>query len=176
MEYITTRAFGLTIGFLLPGLAGLFALSNWIPKLQEIFQALINKPWNLGLFFLIMLGSLIIGLQISIIRWLLFEQWWLKSQKIESAEFSGMSDENRLIAFRASVDEHYRYHQFYGGIFVVIPILFIGWWQHPLPNLTDTSKAFFVVLFLCILIITFYAAKDAYIKTIERGKSILSGG
>jgi hypothetical protein len=38
-----------------------------------------------------------------------------------------LSEESRFVAFRAAVDETYRYHQCFGGLTIAAPALFVGW-------------------------------------------------
>src|ERR1044072_4975504 len=121
MKDVTSTSFGLLIAFLLPGVAGLYVLSFWFPTVDEWLRTFLTAQSNAGLFFLVALAALTIGLQVTIIRWLLFEKWFGGADSLGATEFTALRDEQTLAAFRAAVDEHYRYHQFWGGMAVIIP-------------------------------------------------------
>jgi hypothetical protein len=129
---------------------------------------------NIGLFFFIILLSVVLSLQISLIRSLLFIELICKSTKLTTEDFNNLNKENYLVAFRAVVDEHFRYHQFWGGIFIILPFLYLGW------GLNKTTHSGFLfwsvlILFILISIITFWGAKQSYLHYVNRSKSILGG-
>lgn len=49
---------------------------------------------------------------------------------MRESDFSQLAIEAKLLAFRAAVDEHYRYHQFYGATLVVLPFFYAGLIYH----------------------------------------------
>lgn len=79
---------------------------------------------NVGLFFLVGLAALTLGLLVTLFRWVLFEKWICKEVSFKPEDFKNLKGEPNLLAFRAVVDEHYRYHQFWGGMFLVHFILY----------------------------------------------------
>jgi hypothetical protein len=42
-------------------------------------------------------------------------------------QLARLSEADNFAAFRAAIDELYRYHQFYGGTTLAGPALFVGW-------------------------------------------------
>lgn len=177
MKDVTSTSFGLVIAFFLPGLAAFYSLRYWSCDINQLFKAFLTAESNLILFLLVAAGALIIGLQIAALRWLLFEEWLCLPQKLELSSFEKLGAEAKLLmAFRAVVDEHYRYHQFWGGTFIVIPILAIGL----IKELWSTPKSSYIFLVVFVSVfsewVTYKAAVMAYERYCTRAKTILEGG
>jgi hypothetical protein len=113
---VSSTTFGFVIAFLLPGFAGLFGISFFAPPVNQLFAQFVKAESNVGRFLLVILCSLVVGLEISGIRWVLFEELLCRKYKRDSSKYRHLADASKLSAFRAAVDEHYRYHQFWGGI------------------------------------------------------------
>ena len=120
-------SFGLLIGFFLPGFAGLFCLRFWSASVDRWFDAVITPSSGVGPLSVVLLISLVVGLQVSLFRWLIFEKWLCRHDRLEEKYFKTLSDEGHLSAFQVVIEQHYRYHQFWGGIAVVIPVGMLGW-------------------------------------------------
>lgn len=176
MKDVTSTSFGLLIAFFLPGLAGFYSLVFWSSRVKNLFNTFLTAESNVGLFFLVFAGAVIIGLQITLLRWLLFERCFRKSVRFDPADFAVLgTDENKLAAFRAVVDEHYRYHQFWGGMFLVIPVFFAGWLVESWPSLHSFYKILSILGFVLIEVVTGYGTVAAFKNYITRGKQILRG-
>jgi hypothetical protein len=84
--------------------------------------------------------------------------------------------QDRLSAFRAAVDEHYRYHQFWGGMAVTLPVVFLGWIKERWSEGSLWNTLGISALFVLVEALTFAGALDAYEPYSERAKSILEEG
>jgi hypothetical protein len=174
---VTSTSFGLVIAFFLPGLAAFYSLCYWSSPIDQLFKTFLTTESNVGLFLLVVAAAVIIGLQITLVRWLLFEIWLCRSKKLEPSFFKKLStDEKYLIAFRAVVDEHYRYHQFWGGICIVIPVLVVGWLRESWNTLTLWQIVLTIIVFISGELLTGWAAASAYQLYSTRAKEILHGG
>ena len=177
MKDVTSTSFGLVIAFFLPGLAALYSLCYWSSSVDQIFKTFLTTESNVGLFLLVVAAAVIIGLQITLVRWLLFEFWLCRSQKIESSFFKKLgTDEICLVAFRAVVDEHYRYHQFWGGICIVLPVFVVGWLRESWDTLASWQIVLTIIVFVSGELLTGWAAAVAYQLYSTRTKKILDGG
>jgi hypothetical protein len=172
---ITSTSFGLLIAYLLPGLVTLFGLSYWVPQLRGLFNAFVSGGSNLGLFLLLALISIAASLQVTLVRWAVFEELICKRYKLGPQDFKDMRDEGRFNAFRGAVDEHYRYHQFWGCMAVAFPIVFIGWARESHIFSNFWSGLFVVLLFLVLEGLTVLGAAMAYINYVNRARSIMKG-
>ncbi len=65
MKDVTSTSLGLLIAYLLPGLVALYAFSLWPGPLQSQFQVFLTAESNVGLFLLVILAAIALGLQIT---------------------------------------------------------------------------------------------------------------
>jgi hypothetical protein len=172
---ITSTSFGLLIGFLLPGLVAVFALSYWEDSVADAFQTFLTDDSNISLLLLIGLGALTAGLVVSAIRWFLYEVVLDKIPKLYGDEVTEeerqrMSKEDRLEAFRAAVDETYRYHQFFGGLSIAAPAFFVGWLEttnpRPIPNALLIAAFVALEVLLVIAAVSAQRSRRRYVKAI----------
>jgi small basic protein len=172
MKDVTSTSFGLLIAFVLPGVAGLYTSSFWSTTVHQWFATFLTAESNVGLFFLLALAALIIGLQLTLVRWLLFERWFSPEVSLAPSEFAALKDDKILAAFRAAVDEHYRYHQFWGGMAVVFPVSAVT-------AIYQTRSCLSAIVFLCVFlaieVVTWLAAREAYARYVVRARAILGG-
>lgn len=173
---ITTTSFGLLIAYLLPGLATLFGLSYWVPELRSLFNAFLSGESNLGLFLLVAMASIVASLQVTLIRWYIFEEHLCRKHRLTPKEFEGLRAAGRFGAFGAAVDAHYRYHQFWGSMTVALPILFAGWaTQHAIFS-NRWQGILLLLAFLALEWLTGVGAYQAYVNYVNRAKHIMKGG
>ena len=174
MSDITSTSFGLIIAYFLPGMVGMYTLTFYSKYARTVFSTFLTSESNIGLFLLVCLFALTLGLILTVLRWLVYEKCLCKTKScsISFKDFKSIGqDEKKLNAFRATVDEHYRYHQFFGSISIVsIPFMY-GLITYN--NLSKSALAFTVVFLLFFQIALIMAAIDAFNKYVDRSKSIM---
>ncbi len=175
MKDVTSTSFGLVIAFLLPGLMMLYACSQWSEALRHVFETFLTVQSNVGLSILVLLVAVAVGLLVTVVRYMLFEVGICHKHRLAPADFARLNKENILAGFRAAVDEHYRYHQFWGGMVLVMPVLWIGVLKDVWGDGTSYKMVASWVLFLGFEGLIVYAACIAYQRYVERAKAILSG-
>lgn len=168
MKDVSSTTFGLIIAFLLPGFAGVFALSFWAPAVADLFSRFIEAESNVGRFLLMILCSLVVGLEVSVCRWLIFEQFLCRNYKRDFSKYRHLGDQSKLLGFRAAVDETYRYHQFWGGMAIVTP--FIAW---GLVQRATEGRCLMAFMFLLVEGLNIAGAWSAYQNYIDRTNRIL---
>lgn len=173
MKDVTSTSFGLLIAFLLPGLAALYALSLWSDSVSDVLRTFLKAESNVGLFLLILAASLTLGLLVTVFRWFLFELWLCKDDQLNEADFAQLGVETKFVAFRAAIDEHYRYHQFWGGLTVILPFLYAGWLYRYWITLSLSLKVLSVPIFIALEYAIGVGAKAAYQIFMVRAKYIL---
>jgi len=171
---VTSTSFGLVIAYLLPGLAGLYSLSFWFPQIAELFAKFGTSESNVGLFLIVILVSITISLQVSFVRYFIFEGIVCASIRLKPEDFRNFGDKDKNIAFRVLIDEQYRYHQFWGGMFVVQPALFCGWITTS-SSITGTGTTVAWIVAAAVEIATFFSAKIALERYVRRARIILDG-
>jgi len=174
MKDVTSTSFGLVIAFLLPGLACFYALSLWFTKLREVLHKFLTTDANAGLFLLVLLTAISLGLLLSPFRYYLYERWLCKNYKLDTPDFSKLKQGGTLEAFRAAVDEYYRYHQFWGGMSIAMLIAYLGWLKNSWES-DSISIALSFVLFFLIESVTVLAAVDAYKNYVTKTRPIMKG-
>jgi hypothetical protein len=172
MPDVTSSSFGMLIAYLLPGLSMFYSLALCFPPVRNIFNTFLTAESNVGLFLLVLLGSIVISLELAALRWLLYEKIICRSHKLNREKFKNLKSKETLDAFRAAVDEHYRYHQFWGALSLVLPTFAVC-----LDNGTSLTTPMRVLLYstsLAAAVITLFVARDAFIKYTERANAIIA--
>ena len=175
MKDIGSTAFGYLIAFLLPGLLCIMALAYWVPGLMGVLATFSTAESNLGLTTLLLLAALAVGLQLCTMRWVLFERVILRETALKPSDFEKIGSESRLAAFRAAVDELYRFHQFWGSMAFVLPLGYLGWGRFIFGG-GLSAELWCAGVALALEILTVWAAIAAYERSVKRSKSILKGG
>ena len=170
MADVTSTSFGMIIAYILPGFTALYSASFWSPKVQHLFDQFVTGESNGGRFLLVILVSLIVGLELSIVRWAVFEKWICRKECLTPDDFIGLRKEEQLTAFRAAVDEQYRYHQFFGGMTFAIPVYLVGYIRTSICSWGTVLLAFGLFLLWAL---TAVAAKVGWSNYVTRSRSIL---
>src|SRR3954451_1682001 len=167
-----STSFGLLIAYILPGLVALYGLSFWLTPVASLFAGFLTAESTIGLSLLVVLMSIAIGLYVTVVRELIFERVICRTSKLCADDFSGLGSEAKLSAFRAAVDEMYRYHQFWGGIFIVAPLVYVGWLTHTPHSISFVAS---LSLLIGVEVLSLYAAIESFKRYIFRANLILKG-
>ncbi|MGA8431446.1 MAG: hypothetical protein WB729_16605 [Candidatus Sulfotelmatobacter sp.] len=143
MKDLTSTSFGYLIAFLLPGIFGLYALSYWLPQVGVILQPVLKADATVGPSVVFLIVAVGMGLCVSALRHWMFERLLCKKHELPHNLFALLYAEGRLATFKSVVDEHYRYHQFYGGCAVAVLVMFGGWLWHQVIYSLFTHKLVF---------------------------------
>ena len=169
MKDLTSTSFGYIIAFLLPGMFGLYAVSFWSPPASVLMQPVLKADTTVGPSIVLLLIAVGVGVWISAARWVLFEEWMYRKRRLPADMYKSF-DSEKLTLHKTFAEEHYRYHQFYGGCAISLLILFAGWahanWQW------DAHTAWVVVGFVFLEVLLERAASDTYGKYTDKCKAI----
>jgi hypothetical protein len=172
MPEVTSTFFGLAIGFLLPGFVGLFSLSFWSDSEARAFHTFLTSRANFGLLLFLLMAALVVGLVVAAVRWLIFEVVLRFSMGSKLTDTERAKIGPKLEAFRAVVDEQYRYHQFYGGIAITAPALFVGWLQGL--DVGDCAEVGVIAGFIAVELLLIASAIGSYRRYITYAKAVLT--
>jgi hypothetical protein len=172
MKDFTSTAFGLIIAFILPGLLALITCSFWSTRIQLQFDAFTKAQSNGGLFFVVALLALLMGIELSAIRWALFEELICRKIRLRPDEFGALKDDKTAAAFRITIDEHYRYHQFCGGLSPVIPVFFVGFLITQRIAFSSGAGLLFLSFGALLEAVTVAAAIDTYKRYVYRTREL----
>ncbi|MFD6886268.1 hypothetical protein [Streptomyces sp. NPDC059957] len=169
----TVSTFGLLIAYFLPGLAALYGIALWSPQVASIFETFLSAKSNVGLFLLVSMGALLIGLSASPIRYLFYEEWFRFGPKLGPGDFAKLSDAGKLESFRTVVDEHYRYHQFFGHMSLLALPCLAGLVRIQGSRSVNGGWAF-AICFVALEVALIFGARHTFQKYVERAKVILA--
>lgn len=171
---LTSTTFGLVIAYVIPGVFGLYALSPYMDEIKKMFDKFIEAKSDIGLFFLFIFLSTAVGLVVTIIKWVLYERL-ITNKKIPNNFFATIgTSENKLTAFRATVDEHYRYHQFWGNLSIILPILAYNYLTLNSEGITTINLLVVIFILIFIEFLLVIAAVEAYNNYLKRSTAILN--
>lgn len=176
MKDLTTTTFGLIIAYLLPGLFGLYTCSFWSPAISAQFEAFSKAESNAGLFFLVVLFALFVGLQLTAFRWVIFELILCRRNGLKSDEFTHLKTKDQIEAYGVVLDENFRYHQFWGGIAPVVPVFFLGLGRKYGVSLWSFGALPWFVVFLVVEAVTVAAAIEAHTRYVARARASMKEG
>jgi hypothetical protein len=120
--------------FAVPSAGTLF--SSGFPKSSYWCCRFLRLTASVGPSFIFLMIAIGVGVCISGLRYFIFEKGIYKKNCLSPIVYRGMGSE-KLALVRAFADEHYRYHQFYGGCALALLILFVGWIAHARPTLVQ---------------------------------------
>lgn len=167
---ISATSFGYAIAFLLPGIFGLYALSFWFPQVTVLLQPILKADASVGPSFLFLVVAIGVGVCISGLRHFIFEKGLYRKNQLSSDIYQGMTPE-QLAVHRGIAEEHYRYHQFYGGCAIALLVLFVGWYWNSHP--TWPMIAYRSIGFALFLLLLERSSADSYYKCVEKSRKIV---
>jgi len=176
MKELSSTSFGYLIGFLLPGLLGLYAMSYWLPQVGVLFQPIYASNAAVGPSVILLLIAVGMGLCLSAVRHFLIVLFLFKvvlGKEVMNKEMYKGLDTDKLAWHKTLAEEHYRYHQFYGGCAVAILIMFVGWvWNRPWS--IDAHFVHIIIGFILVEALFVISATDAHDQYVGKCKALIS--
>jgi hypothetical protein len=124
MEGLTKTTFGLVIAYLLPGFAALYGLSWWSDEVTSFLTESKAAETSAGIVTFTLMACLTIGLLLNAFCWIFIQRiicgFCLDIKPIGSAPMD-------LPLHGSTLDENFRYCQFYGSMVFANGIIFGGW-------------------------------------------------
>ena len=171
LKDLTSTSFGYIIGFLLPGIVSLYGFGLWYNQVPALLGPTANPESTLGPSLVFLLVSLAAGLLISAIRWVLYERLICRKKCFPADHFQKLKSPDKLSLFKAVVDEHYRYHQFFAGMSIGLIPAFGGWLRlHHSPYWKFGLVLAAIAVLEALLVFT---GMDSYCKYIDRGAAVI---
>lgn len=126
MKDVTGQNFGYLVAYVVPGLLLLLTANQVFPGGQPWLEgsAKSSGEVTVGGFLFITLASVAAGVTASTVRWLIMD-WVHHRTGIVPPRWDDARLQERLGAFEALVDAHYRYYQFYANSLVSMLILLV---------------------------------------------------
>lgn len=153
MRDITSQNFGLLIAYVIPGMLALWGLAQICPPVDVWLHSTwmtTGDPATVGGFLYLLLGSIASGLTVSTLRWLAIDrihQW----TGLRRPGWDDSKLQDKLAAFEALVDNHYRYYQFYSNGLVALIFVFAARMVHSGRCVCDLDRIDGGILFLFLV-------------------------
>jgi hypothetical protein len=170
VKAVSSDNFGLLIAYLLPGFVALWAVSYFSETVQSWLGTSPVAAPTVGGFLYVTLGSTAIGLIISAVRWAILDTLHHRTG-INEPNWRFAQLPERLPAFEALVEYHYRYYQFYSNMLVAI-LFSYGTRLTALHRWPGHDGWGEVALFL-VVIVLFLGSRDTLRKYYSRASALL---
>jgi hypothetical protein len=133
---LTPSTFGILLANLLPGVTAFYAVGLIVPEASRLLRDAFIEDVGFGPLLLVIILSVFAGLLIGGLRTLIYEDvFFTRIRQVErpgGRDLGAFRDGDTLAAFRAAIEELYRYHQFWGSLSLSFPFLFVAvlvrWW------------------------------------------------
>ena len=174
MTDVGSTTFGYVIAYLLPGLSASIGVGLLSPHAGRVFRTVIDEQ-NLALGLLGALIALALGLFLTLFRGLIVEEWIWRDNKLTPEEHSELSrDEDTYRGYRSIIDELYRYHQFWGGMAIAVPLLLAGVVTRGAAEMSGVETVGLVAGLVALELGALWAANATYRRYITRMRLLLS--
>lgn len=170
MQAVTRDNFGPLIAYILPGFVALLGAGYLSPTVRSWIAASPLFAPTVGGFLYLTLGSTAAGLIVSAVRWAVVDTVYHHTG-IPEPTWAFARLQEKLDAFLAIVDNHYRYFQFYANTLVAISFAYgvrliavgVDAAQHPALH----------VGFVIVWVVLLAGSRDALRKYYQRGSDLL---
>ena len=123
---ITEKNFGLLIAYVLPGAVALIGISRFSAVVRSWLMSPSDAGPSVGGFLFVTLASVAAGMTASAVRWALIDTLHHRTG-IAKPTWDDSKLPERLHAFEALVENHYRYYQFYSNSLVAMLFSYATW-------------------------------------------------
>ncbi len=182
MKELNIKSFGLIIAYLLPGFACIFCFAFWIDSFEDLINGFMSANSDFGSFLFILLLALLLGLILNAFRWIIYERWFLRKHKIPEDCYQELIKHDNLQAIYATLDENFRYHQFYGNISIIFLGFFIEFIKRSFLSLSKGYERYNLLviagigsLLVIVELVLVSTATQSFKRYVKRSKSILKG-
>lgn len=170
MAEVNQSNFGLLIAYLLPGTIVIASIADRSSMIRAWLGASTTGAPTVGGFLFITLAAVFAGLTTSTIRWLLLDSLHHRTG-IRPPNWKFAVLQENLTAFEGAVENHYRYHQFYGNTLIAIVLAMTANPQFA----ADSSTPLVARSIGAVIVVLFYfASRDSLRKYYVRTNAILS--
>jgi hypothetical protein len=126
MKDLSGKNFGLLIAYVVPGAIVLIGLGAFSPAVQAwLLKPSPTEP-SIGGFLFVTLASVTAGMTASAVRWAIIDRLHHCTGVVKPAWDDSKLPE-RLEAFEAIVEAHYRYYQFHSNSLVAMLFSYAAW-------------------------------------------------
>ncbi len=126
MKDLSDKNFGLLIAYIVPGTIVLVGVAAFSPTVQSWLVSSSPAGPTVGGFLFVTLASVAAGMTASAVRWATVDRLHHRTGVLKPAWDDSKLPE-RLEAFEAIVEAHYRYYQFHSNTLVAMLFAYAAW-------------------------------------------------
>jgi hypothetical protein len=126
MRDLSAKNFGLLIAYVLPGTVTLIGVAAFSTTVSGWLTTSTPVGPSIGGFLFVTLASVAAGMAASAVRWVIIDRLHHWTGVVKPAWDDSKLPE-RLEAFEAIVEAHYRYYQFYSNSLVALLFSYAAW-------------------------------------------------
>lgn len=169
------KSFGLVIGFLVPGMIGLYGAALHVEMLRSWFDIAANaQSTTVGAVLLIVVASLGMGVFISNLRWLVLESWIWRRTPPELPEAHRRRETQTELVYQNLVWQYYQFYLFSANALFALVLLYGAWLAQEMPAAgLRPGLAVPAALLVPVGCVLYAAAKDSLDRYNRRRTSVL---
>ena len=171
---ITTTSFGLLIAYFVPGLICFYAGGFWLHQVHRLFMTFSTTNADFGLFLLVVLAGLAVGMVLTPIKSLIYEEGLGRKHQLRDEALQRLADPEVSTNLRIVIDEQYRYHQCWGNLSLALIPLIIGWFHTEWHAISHIGRPVGIAIAVIGEGATIWAAKESHRRYIDRASAVLS--
>lgn len=152
MTEVSGKNFGFLIAYILPGFVSLWGISYFSPTVRAwlVSSSSAASAATVGGFLYVTLASVGAGLTVSTVRWA-FIDWLHALTGVRRPRWNDAMLQDRLAAFEALVENHFRYYQFYANMLVALLFVVAARLLHAGRSITEINPPDCAVLAVATL-------------------------
>jgi hypothetical protein len=170
MNTLSNENFGLVIAYILPGFVALWGVSFFSPTVESWIMVSQQGAPTVAGFMYVTLASIGTGLTVSGIRWAIIDSIHHLTGLVRPA-WKFVNLDEKLQGFITLNEAHYRYYQFFSGMFVAVAFTYSAWlvWNGKGLRAAGWANLHFVIL----EIVLFVNSRDTLAKYYSRVAQLL---
>lgn len=170
-----STTFGYLIAYVLPGFVAAVGAGLTSDSIGGVFSKVIEQQ-NLPLALMGAVGALVVGLFLSLLRAIAFEEVLWRSSRLSADDYASLAEnEETFRAYDRFIDEAYRYHQLWGGMALALPLLCWGILSRGATQLDGIETALIVGVFVVFEASAVWATAAMYKRYLARVQRVLKG-
>jgi hypothetical protein len=147
MNDLIRQNFGLLIAYILPGFVVVSGAAVLFPQVRLLLTPTLGLADGVESTAFVALATLLAGMFVSALRWLLIDTLHHVTG-LRRPEWDDATLPEKLPAFSAIVEDHYRYYQCNANLAVAVACVYIGWRVQQPPFAPWADEAFLLIEFL----------------------------
>jgi len=173
MQSVSNDNFGLLIAYVIPGLLIVGSIGYLSPTVAGWLGAAPGSAPTVSGFLYVTVASVAAGMLVSALRWLVFDRLHHRTGITPPDwDFGGLRDYAPM--FLTVVEHQYRYYQFYSGVLLALPFLYLV--RRLVVSATVIQTGLETAIVLAVMALCAISSRDTLRKYYARMAQLQRGG